>query len=98
MKPTKDEIVDVVFASIDDLNELLPGHQKVQKALSTSVLKSGGHLDSLAFVNFISLIEKKYYDRFGQEIVLTHPDLMKENQDPFESIGSVVDYIESLSQ
>jgi acyl carrier protein len=98
MKPTKDEIVDVVFASIDELNELLQEHQKLQKALSTSILKGGGHLDSLAFVNFISLIEKKYYDRFGQEIVLTHPDLIQGNKDPFESIGSMVDYIESLSQ
>ncbi len=96
MRPTKEQITDVIYTSIDELNEMLGSNQQLQKSLQTAILKKGEGLDSLGFVNFISLIEEKYFDQFGRRIVLAQIDPAHDDQRAFESIGNFVDYIDSL--
>lgn len=96
MRPTKEQITDVIYTSIDELNEMLGSNQQLQKSLQTAILKQGEGLDSLGFINFISLIEEKYFDRFGRRIVLAQMDPAHDDKRAFESIGNFVDYIDSL--
>jgi acyl carrier protein len=97
MRPTKDQITEVVFASIDQLNEMLGSNRQLGKTQETVILKDGCGLDSLGFVNLVSLIEEQYLNRFGQSIILSSTSKSPEGDSPFESIGSLVEYIDSLA-
>jgi acyl carrier protein len=98
MIPTKEQIAEVIYASIDDLNEMLAPDQRLQKSMATAILKQGSGLDSLGFVNLVSLVEEKYVERFGESIVLTQTDPARNASHPYESIGALVDYIDSLAR
>ena len=89
--------MDVVFASIDELNEMLGTEQQLRKSLQTPILKHGHGLDSLGFVNLVSLIEEEYLNRFGRSIILSPQGAPSENSNPFESVGSLVAYLDSLA-
>jgi acyl carrier protein len=97
MRPTKEQIADVVFASIDELNKMLGSNQRLQKTLQTTILKQGSGLDSFGFINLVSLIEEMYFDRFRERIVLTQMDSTREDKPRFESVGSLVEFIHSLA-
>ena len=96
MEATKGQIAETIYASIDELNEMLAPDQRLEKALTTVILKQGGGLDSLGFVNFVSLVEDKYFERFGRRIILTQPDPAANGKNPFESVATLIDYIDSL--
>jgi acyl carrier protein len=97
MKPAKEQIADVIYSSIDELNEMLTASQRLEKSPQTVILEPGGGLDSLGFINFVSLVEDKYFDKFGQRIVLAQTDPSRDGRHPFQSIVSLVEYIDSLS-
>lgn len=97
MKPSKEQIVEVIYSSIDGLNEMLPPDQWLEKSPQAVILKQGGGLDSLGFVNFVSLVEEKYFDRFGQRIVLAQTGPSPDGQHPFQSVECLIEYIELLS-
>jgi acyl carrier protein len=96
MRPTKEQIAQVVFASIDELNEMLGNNRQLEKTQKTVILKNGFGVDSLAFINLVSLIEEQYLVRFGQSITLSSTDVSSEGNSPFESVESLVEYIHSL--
>ncbi len=97
MRPTKEQITEVVFAGIDELNEMLGNNGRLEKTQRAVILKDGCGLDSLGFINFVSLIEEQYLSRFGQSITLSSADISSECNSPFESVESLVEYIQSLA-
>jgi acyl carrier protein len=97
MRPTKEQITDLVFASIDQLNEMLGNNHRLEKTQKTVILKDGCGLDSLGFINLVSLVEEEYLNRFGQSITLSSTDMPSDGSSPFESIGTLVEYIDSLA-
>lgn len=97
MSSKKEQITKAIYSSIDDLNEMLAPEQRLEKTLGTTILTQGGGLDSLGFVNFLALVEEKYFEQFGQRIVLTEIDGGPNGRHPYESIGSLVEYIDLLA-
>ena len=49
MKPTKDELLDIIYQSLDEVNEQLPSDQLIQKSLDTTLVGRAGGLDSSGF-------------------------------------------------
>ncbi|HUA38735.1 MAG TPA: hypothetical protein VMA35_10125 [Candidatus Sulfopaludibacter sp.] len=98
MKPSKEQIAEVIYASIDGVNEMLAPDQWLEKSPQTVILKQGGGLDSLGFVNFVSLVEEKYFDRFGQRIILAQTNPPQNGRHPFQSVESLIEYLDSLSR
>jgi acyl carrier protein len=96
MDPTREQIIDVIYASVDELNALMGNKQKMQKSPQTVILKDGTGLDSLGFINLISLVEQKCEEHFGKSLVLTQTDNKVGPKDPFETIETLVQYVEAL--
>jgi len=89
MKPTKEELIDIIYQSLDEVNEQLPNGQQIQKSLDTTLIKGGGGLDSLGFVNFIALVEEKCAHKYGVALSLTGSS--SHEDDPFEDVGKFAD-------
>ena len=47
MKPTKDELVDIIYQSLEEVNEQLPSDAQLRKSLDTTLVGRAGGLDSL---------------------------------------------------
>ncbi len=62
----------------------------------TPLIGNSSALDSLAFVNFIVAVEHKVRSEFGIALTLTNDRAFSRTQNPFETVGSLVDYITEL--
>jgi acyl carrier protein len=85
MKPTKEELIDIIYQSLDEVNEQLPNGEQIQKSLDTTLIGGVGGLDSLGFVNFIALVEEKCAHKYGVALSLT--DTSSSEDDSFEDVG-----------
>ena len=60
-----DDILGMIFACIETLNNQLPADAKLPKDISTVLTGDGGVLDSLSLVTLIADIEQELVTRFG---------------------------------
>ena len=96
MSDNKEQIIALIYASVDELNALMGNNHKLRKSLETIILKDGKGLDSLGFVNLVSLVEEKCQEQFGKTLVLTQTDGKVGSKDPFETIETLVDHVEAV--
>jgi acyl carrier protein len=90
----KDErIVQVIFDAVDEVNEYLPKHQKIDKTMDTILIDELSQVDSLALVNLMATIEQKVEDEYAVAINLTDGDLLSQINNPFKSIATLADHI-----
>lgn len=94
MSIDQQSILEVIYSSIDEINEQLAPENRLEKSPQTPLLGPGG-LDSLGFVNFVVLIEDKCQQIFGLEIVLSEKDAGGASSDPFESVYALASYLEA---
>lgn len=92
------EALQVIYASLDELNEQLPPHERLAKSASTPLLKEGHGLDSLSFVNLVALVEEKCADRFGKCVVLADKAESFPGGDPFATVGTLAQYLDFCLQ
>jgi acyl carrier protein len=93
MEITRDNILEVVYESIEELNEQRSKDQYLE-CLPQTPLGDRAGLDSLGFVNLVALIEEKCQDRFGRSLVLSEMKWRTGMRDPFETVSSLADFIE----
>jgi acyl carrier protein len=89
MKPTKDELVDIIYQSLEEVNEQLPSDAQLRKSLDTTLVGRAGGLDSLGFVNFVALVEEKCADKYG--ISFTLVDRSSQENNVLENVGKFAD-------
>jgi acyl carrier protein len=87
---SRNEILKMLYESIDDVNQQLLPEQRIVKSLDTPLLGGTSPLDSLAYVNLIALIEEKCEERFGVSISLSDA----EEADSFDDLGSLLSFLE----
>ena len=92
----KSQLATFVFAVVDDLNENEFQDKPLEKALETPLFGRDGRLDSLDLVNFVMAVEDQTEDETGQRISLADDRAMSQEQSPFRTIGSLVDYMAVL--
>jgi acyl carrier protein len=85
MKPSKEELIDIIYQSLDEVNEQLPNGQQIEKSLDATLIGGVGGLDSLGFVNFLALVEEKCAHKYGIALSLT--DTSSSEDDSFEDVG-----------
>ena len=93
MAITRDEIIEVLYQSIDELNEQRSKDQQLARSPDTR-LGEGAGLDSLGFVNLIVLVEEKCQERFGRSLVLSDAEVMPSARDHFETVRSLAELIQ----
>ena len=89
MKATKEELLDIIYQSLEEVNEQLPNGDQIQKSLDATLVGGVGGLDSLGFVNFVALVEEKCAHKYGVALSLT--DTSSHEDDPFEDVGKFAD-------
>ncbi|MCL4298377.1 MAG: hypothetical protein KJ077_21750 [Anaerolineae bacterium] len=93
----QERITQTVFEVIDELNQLLPAEQHLEKDADTPLFGKSGRLDSLGLVNLIVATEQKIEEKFdGAAITLADSMTLPEEHSPFTSVGKLVDHLSLL--
>ena len=92
----KKKILQLIYNSIDSLNDQLPSEEHIEKSNDTELFGSGSKLDSLDLINLVVAVEQNIEDEFDVEITLADVRAMSQENSPFRTVGSLADYIEVL--
>jgi acyl carrier protein len=93
---TKEKIREIVFENISSLIDTFPADQRVEVDENTILFGKGSSIDSLSLVTIIVDIETLFYDEYSLELSLTDDKAMTRKVSPFESAGTLADYIFEL--
>jgi acyl carrier protein len=91
MKPTKGGLLDIIYHSLEEVNEQLPNDAQIQKSPEATLVGQGGGLDSLGFVNFIALVEEECAHKYG--ITVSLMDGVSDEDATLEDVGSFADWL-----
>lgn len=91
----KEKIIKTIFRAIDDINELSPKERRLKKTLNTVLF---GKLDSLGFITLIVAVEQKIEEEFEIAIILRDEKEMSQENNPFQTIGTLVSHALMLSE
>ena len=71
MEPTRENVLQTIYASIDEVNEQRAREEWLDKSPDLALLGPSASLDSLGFVNLIAIVEEKCESRFGSAIPMS---------------------------
>ena len=91
-----DKIARMLFSVIDELNQLRPAAEHLEKNLGSPLAGDNGALDSAGLINLIVLVEQKTAADLGAPILLTDDRTMSRVKDVFGTLGSLAEYIQQL--
>lgn len=91
-----EKIVQSVMESIDELNWQLPKGGKLEKSLDTALFGDAGILDSLGLISLVTTVEQKIEEDFGMPLTLLDDIEALEEENPFETIKTLSDYVASI--
>jgi len=93
-----EKVLSCVYAAIDEANEdrtdtdLPP----LEKSPETPIHGSASGLDSLGLINFVVAVEEGVERDVGVPIMLSDDRSLTQEPNPFESVRTLVDYIDVL--
>ena len=91
MKPTKEELIDIIYKCLGEVNEQLPNDQQIRKSPDATLVGQAGGLDSLGFVNFIALVEEECAHKYG--ITVSFMDGASDEDGRLGDVGSFADWL-----
>ena len=89
-------ILKTIYQAVDEINLQLPEEERLTPTVETLLWSKSGGLDSMSLVNLIVLTEQKVEEEFGEAINLADENAMSQENSPFQSIGTLADYMASL--
>ncbi len=92
----KENIVQTIFAAVEEVNQQLPPQEKLEQSLETVLFGKAGKLDSLGLVNFVVAVEERIEKDLGLAITLADERALSQKRSPFRNIGALADYIQAL--
>ncbi len=92
----RDKITRMLFSVIDELNQLRPAAEHLEKNLETPLTGDFGRLDSAGLINLIVLTEQKTTAELGVPILLTDDRTMSRVNEVFRTLETLADYIHLL--
>ncbi len=90
------DTLKLIYEVIDELNLELEENALLEKSVDAKIFGQGSVLDSMGLINFITLIEEKIEEETGKFISIADERAMSLESSPFQSVGSLKDYIDSL--
>jgi len=91
-----EEITRMLFGVIDELNQLRPAEEHLEKNLETPLAGDSGRLDSAGLINLIVVTEQKTAEELGMPILLTDDRTMSQVKQVFHTLGTLADSIQLL--
>jgi D-alanine--poly(phosphoribitol) ligase subunit 2 len=92
----ENQVNQILFNAIEEINEQLPPHQKIKADHSTQLFGKEGVLDSLTLVQLIVAAEQEVQDKLNIAITLADERAMSQKNSPFKSVESLANYIALL--
>lgn len=89
-------VLEVIFESIDELNQDLNSDEQIEKDLGSIIFGQQSSLDSMGLVNLITIIEQKIEDETGEFIAIADERAMSMESSPFKTVETLKNYIEEL--
>ena len=86
----------MLFSVIDELNELRPTEDHLEKDLAAPLAGDHGRLDSAGLINLIVLVEQNSPAELGAPILLTDDHTMSQVSQVFRTLGSLAEYLDML--
>ena len=91
-----EKIMQAVLEAIDELNGQLPKGERLGKSADTPLFGTGGSLDSLGLVSLVTTVEQIIEEKFGAATTLLENIDAIENDNPFETVKTLADYVASI--
>ena len=93
----REKVIEIIYSTIDDeINSLPSREEPLQKSEDTILFGGPNGLDSLDLVNLIIGVEEQVCDAFDSEVALAAESAMSEENSPYRTVKSLVDYILTL--
>ncbi len=92
----KDKILELIYSSIDELNEQSEPENQLTKTETTVIFGKDSNIDSLGLVNLVVTLEQAINDEFNVEISLADEKAMSQENSPFNTVSTLANYIEDL--
>lgn len=93
---SRDKVVEAVFAAVDELNEMLPDNEQLEKDEHAALTGEGASIKSLSLANLMVGIEEQVEECFDTPVSLVGGDPLPENPSPLETLGTMIDYVLKL--
>ncbi len=90
------KVIHAIFEAIDEVNKQLPEESYIVKSVDTKLHGSEVNLDSLTLVSLVTMLEQEIEDNFGASITILGDIEDIENENPFETIKTLANYVASL--
>ena len=91
---TKNEIIQVIYSSIDEINQQYDTH--IVKELNTKLFGKESALDSLGLVSLITSIEEHIEELTGNYFPIADERALSAETSPFKTVETLTDYINLL--
>lgn len=91
-----ERVVRAIFRAVDEVNEKLPGKERLERSLEAVLFGREGSLDSLGLVNLIVAVEEKIEEEFGTTITIADERAMAQRNNPFRSVETLVSYVRNI--
>lgn len=92
----RDTVLRVVFEVIDEVNDALPGEERLPKAEGTALFGDTGTLDSMAAVNLLLIAEERLTQTFNRPVNLTESMMLESTEGPPATVSDLVDGVVAL--
>ena len=92
----RDKVLKVIYNAVDEVNEIRPVGDWVEKAEEAILFGRGAKLDSLGLVRLVVAAEQGIEEEFGVAVTLADQRAMSQQHSPFRTIGSLADYAVTL--
>jgi len=92
----KAEIFEIVISNLKSLIETFPEDQKIKVNTDTVLFGTNSSLDSLSLVSVIVDLESTFSLDYDLNISLTDDRAMMREKSPFDSVASLVEYIDEI--
>ena len=92
----ENQIKEIIFKSIKELNENLDEDQQLQLSTDTVLLGKDSNIDSITLVNLIVTIEESLEDNLNVSVTLADEKALSQKNSPFLTIETLINYITLL--
>lgn len=92
----REKIEKIVINYVSEIGEEYENSELMSPKLNTELYGENGSIDSMSLVRLIGDLEESVNEEFNKEIVLADERALSQEQSPFRTVQSLVDYIELL--
>jgi len=94
--PINEKVLEIIYQAVDQHNDRPSDDAPLAKSTDTVLFGEDGKLDSLKFVSLVIGIEERIQDEFDIPVVLADDRALSRTPSPFQSLGSLADYLVEL--